>query len=151
MVPALQAASAWGSDLFGARVARASNYGQRRSIPRLRHVRQLRHSSSKPTSPPLRPGSGACAHFHRSTGATELRWSPTAATFSEGALIRERFAVEVAWLEHLAALPDLTELQPLSDHGTTMPSTQLGCGVRASGGGLGQEHRGRHQPRCEGG
>ena len=32
------------------------------------------------------------------------------------ALIRERFAVEVAWLEHLAALPELTELQPLSDH-----------------------------------
>jgi adenylosuccinate lyase len=40
---------------------------------------------------------------------------PYAATFSEGALIRERFAVEVAWLEHLAALPELTELQPLSD------------------------------------
>jgi len=41
---------------------------------------------------------------------------PYAATFSEGALIRERFAVEVAWLEHLAALPELTELKPLSDH-----------------------------------
>ena len=32
------------------------------------------------------------------------------------ALIRERFAVEVAWLEHLAGLPELSELQPLSDH-----------------------------------
>jgi adenylosuccinate lyase len=38
-----------------------------------------------------------------------------AAIFSEGALIRERFAVEVAWLEHLAALPELTELPALSE------------------------------------
>lgn len=38
---------------------------------------------------------------------------PYAAAFSEGALIRERFAVEVAWLEHLAALHELTELGPL--------------------------------------
>ena len=40
---------------------------------------------------------------------------PYAAAFSEGALIRERFAVEVAWLEYLAALPELTELVPLTD------------------------------------
>ncbi|HTT92482.1 MAG TPA: adenylosuccinate lyase [Acidimicrobiales bacterium] len=37
-----------------------------------------------------------------------------AAAFSEGALIRERFAVEVAWLEYLAALPALSELAPLT-------------------------------------
>ncbi|HYA44013.1 MAG TPA: adenylosuccinate lyase [Acidimicrobiales bacterium] len=36
---------------------------------------------------------------------------PYAAFFSEGALIRQRFAVEVAWLEHLAALPDVAELE----------------------------------------
>ena len=40
---------------------------------------------------------------------------PYAAVFSEGALIRERFAVEVAWLEWLADLPGLPELGPLSD------------------------------------
>jgi adenylosuccinate lyase len=40
---------------------------------------------------------------------------PYAAAFSEAALIRERFAVEVAWLEHLAARPDITELAPLCD------------------------------------
>jgi adenylosuccinate lyase len=39
---------------------------------------------------------------------------PYAAAFSEGALIRERFAVEVAWLEHLSAWPGITELGPLS-------------------------------------
>ena len=38
-----------------------------------------------------------------------------AATFSEGALIRERFAVEVAWLEQLSALPELGELGPISE------------------------------------
>jgi len=48
-------------------------------------------------------------------GRYGAQMEPYAATFSEGALIRERFAVEVAWLEHLAALPELTELQPLSD------------------------------------
>jgi adenylosuccinate lyase len=41
---------------------------------------------------------------------------PYAAAFSEGTLIRERFAVEVAWLKQLAALPELTELTPLTDH-----------------------------------
>jgi adenylosuccinate lyase len=40
---------------------------------------------------------------------------PYAAAFSEGALIRERFAIEVAWLQYLAALPELTELVPLTD------------------------------------
>ncbi|MGD0808489.1 MAG: adenylosuccinate lyase [Acidimicrobiales bacterium] len=51
-------------------------------------------------------------------GRYGAQMGPYAASFSEGTLIRERFAVEVAWLEHLAALPDLTELQPLSarDH-----------------------------------
>ena len=49
-------------------------------------------------------------------GRYGAQMEPYAATFSEGALIRERFAVEVAWLEHLAALPELTELPPLSDH-----------------------------------
>ncbi len=49
-------------------------------------------------------------------GRYGAQMEPYAATFSEGALIRERFAVEVAWLEHLAALPELTELEPLSDH-----------------------------------
>jgi len=49
-------------------------------------------------------------------GRYGAQMEPYAATFSEGALIRERFAVEVAWLEHLAALPELTELKPLSDH-----------------------------------
>ena len=39
---------------------------------------------------------------------------PYAAAFSEGALIRERFAVEVAWLVHLAALPAVTELARLT-------------------------------------
>ena len=48
-------------------------------------------------------------------GRYGAQMEPYAATFSEGALIRERFAVEVAWLEHLAALPELTELDPLSD------------------------------------
>ena len=40
---------------------------------------------------------------------------PYAAAFSEGALIRERFAVEVAWLVHLSAYPALPELGPLSE------------------------------------
>ncbi len=40
---------------------------------------------------------------------------PYAAIFSEEALIRERFAVEVAWLQHLASLPELQELGPLSE------------------------------------
>ena len=40
---------------------------------------------------------------------------PYAAGFSEGALIRERFAVEVAWLVHLSACPGITELGPLSE------------------------------------
>jgi adenylosuccinate lyase len=48
-------------------------------------------------------------------GRYGAQMGPLAAAFSEGALIRERFAVEVAWLEHLAALPELTELPPLSD------------------------------------
>lgn len=39
-----------------------------------------------------------------------------AAHFSEGALVRERFAVEVAWLAHLAGLAELGELGPLSEH-----------------------------------
>lgn len=37
-----------------------------------------------------------------------------AARFSEGALVRERFAVEVEWLAHLAALPQVAELGPVS-------------------------------------
>jgi adenylosuccinate lyase len=37
-----------------------------------------------------------------------------ARAFSEAALIEARFAVEVAWLEHLSACPQLTELGPLS-------------------------------------
>jgi adenylosuccinate lyase len=41
-----------------------------------------------------------------------------AAVFSEAALIRQRFAVEVAWLGQLAAQPQLTELAPLSDRET---------------------------------
>jgi adenylosuccinate lyase len=49
-------------------------------------------------------------------GRYGAQMEPYAATFSEGALIRERFAIEVAWLEHLAAVPELTELPPLSDH-----------------------------------
>ena len=49
-------------------------------------------------------------------GRYGAQMEPYAARFSEGGLIRERFAVEVAWLEHLAALPELTELQPLSAH-----------------------------------
>jgi adenylosuccinate lyase len=40
---------------------------------------------------------------------------PFAAVFSEAALIRERFAVEVAWLRRLAALPGVAELAPLTD------------------------------------
>jgi adenylosuccinate lyase len=35
---------------------------------------------------------------------------PYAVAFSEGALVRERFAVEVAWLQCLAALPEMAEL-----------------------------------------
>lgn len=35
--------------------------------------------------------------------------------FSEAALIAERFAVEVAWLEHLASEPGIEELVPLED------------------------------------
>jgi adenylosuccinate lyase len=40
--------------------------------------------------------------------------TPYAAAFSEAALIRERFAVEVAWLRYLAALVEVTELSPMS-------------------------------------
>ncbi|MGH9105240.1 MAG: lyase family protein, partial [Acidimicrobiales bacterium] len=40
--------------------------------------------------------------------------APYARIFSEEALIRERFAVEVAWLVHLAKRPEITELGPLS-------------------------------------
>jgi adenylosuccinate lyase len=39
---------------------------------------------------------------------------PYAAAFSEGALIRERFAIEVGWLKFLAARPEITELVPLT-------------------------------------
>ncbi len=39
---------------------------------------------------------------------------PYAAAFSEEALIKERFAVEVAWLVHLSDCPQLAELGPLS-------------------------------------
>lgn len=39
---------------------------------------------------------------------------PYAAVFCEEALIRERVAVEVAWLVHLSGLPQLVELGPLS-------------------------------------
>ena len=39
---------------------------------------------------------------------------PYAAVFSEASLIKERFAVEVAWLEHLAVTPEVAELGPLS-------------------------------------
>ena len=48
-------------------------------------------------------------------GRYGTQMKPYAAAFSEGALIRERFAVEVAWLKQLAALPELTELLPLTD------------------------------------
>jgi adenylosuccinate lyase len=48
-------------------------------------------------------------------GRYGTQMKPYAAAFSEGALIRERFAVEVAWLKQLAALPELTELVPLTD------------------------------------
>jgi adenylosuccinate lyase len=40
--------------------------------------------------------------------------APYAAVMSEEALIRERFAVEVAWLAHLGAKPELSELGALS-------------------------------------
>jgi len=40
---------------------------------------------------------------------------PYAAVFSEAALIRERFAVEVAWLVHLSGWPGMAELGPLSE------------------------------------
>ncbi len=39
---------------------------------------------------------------------------PYAAAFSEQALVHQRFNVEVAWLEHLASMPQLAELGPLS-------------------------------------
>ena len=38
---------------------------------------------------------------------------PYAAAFCEEALIRERFAVEVAWLLHLSDRPGLAELGPV--------------------------------------
>jgi adenylosuccinate lyase len=38
---------------------------------------------------------------------------PFAAAFSEGALMRQRFAVEVAWLLVLAARPEIPELAPI--------------------------------------
>jgi adenylosuccinate lyase len=40
---------------------------------------------------------------------------PYAAAFCEAALVRERFAVEVAWLVHLSGWPGLDELGPLSE------------------------------------
>ncbi len=40
--------------------------------------------------------------------------APYAAAFSEGALIAQRFAVEVEWLAHLAAMPGVGELSPLT-------------------------------------
>jgi adenylosuccinate lyase len=43
------------------------------------------------------------------------RTAAYAAHFSEAALVRERVAVEVEWLVHLAGLPELAELGPLSD------------------------------------
>jgi adenylosuccinate lyase len=45
--------------------------------------------------------------------------TPYASAFSEGALIRERFAVEVSWLEWLAAQPGLRELGRLSERERT--------------------------------
>lgn len=38
--------------------------------------------------------------------------------FSEYGLIRQRVIVEVRWLEHLAACPEITEVAPLSDSAT---------------------------------
>ena len=55
---------------------------------------------------------------------------PYASAFSERALIRERFAVEVAWLECLAAQPGVDELGPLSDD----ERKALGTWVEAFGG-----------------
>jgi adenylosuccinate lyase len=48
-------------------------------------------------------------------GRYGAQMEPYAAAFSEGALVRERFAVEVAWLAHLAAVPGVAELGPISD------------------------------------
>ncbi len=38
-----------------------------------------------------------------------------AAAFSEGALVRQRFAVEVAWLDHLTSKSSLPGMEPLSE------------------------------------
>ncbi len=48
-------------------------------------------------------------------GRYARQMEPFAAVFSEAALIRERFVVEVAWLRQLAALPEVDELGPLSE------------------------------------
>ncbi|MDA8302635.1 MAG: adenylosuccinate lyase [Actinomycetota bacterium] len=47
-------------------------------------------------------------------GRYGAQMEPYAAAFSEAALIRERFAVEVAWLQYLAGLPEVSELGALS-------------------------------------
>ena len=48
-------------------------------------------------------------------GRYARQMEPFAAVFSEAALIRERFVVEVAWLRRLAAMPEVDELAPLSE------------------------------------
>ena len=48
-------------------------------------------------------------------GRYRSQMRPFAACFSEGALISERFAVEVAWLAFMSGLEELSELGPLSE------------------------------------
>ncbi len=70
---------------------------------------------------------------------------PFAAVFSEAALIRERFAVEVAWLRQLAALPEVAELAPLSES-ERIGARPMGKHVRHLRCPVGKRDRGRDQP-----
>ena len=48
-------------------------------------------------------------------GRYARQMEPYAAAFCEAALIRQRAAVEIAWVEYLSALPGVVELGPLSE------------------------------------
>ena len=72
-----------------------------------------------------------------------------AAAFSEATLIRERFGVEVAWLEYLATRPDVDQLAPLTDRERQL--VDLGGLVWRGGSSVRKTNRGRHQSRRQSG
>ena len=70
------------------------------------------------------------------------------ACFSEYALVRARVIVEVRWLQRLAAIPEVTEVPPLSDDANAFLEFLDEFSPRTPRGEEGGTH---HQPRRQGG